>query len=212
MEPTQIIVGLGHQAQNGKDSVAAAIIAKHPQAKRYGFSDALKAEVYEALINDFDPFWPQHEEMWLMSFPCPTDYTGDVVKQIAWIDGQKHEPSVRRLLQVWGTEYRRADDPLYWVSALSKRLHADKPEIALIADMRYRNEFYWIKGLGGVTVNVVRVGYDNGLTHASEHDLNGAPYDYLLAAGHDDLAGLQAGAVKLFDKICEGKCLATKGA
>lgn len=198
-----LVIAFGHKAQNGKDTAAQAIIEKYPSVKRYAFADAIKSEVYAALIDELDPFWAEHDDLWQLVLPSPPHYTNDIQEQVAWIDGVKNRDSVRRVLQVYGSEWRRAQDPLYWVYCLSKRLHEEKPTVALITDMRFKNEFYWVKGLEGVTVNVVRVGYENGYTHASEHDLNGAPYDYLLATG--DVEALRSGAVRLFERILEDK-------
>lgn len=82
--------------------------------------------------------------------------------------------TVRRILQWWGTEYRRAQDPDYWTKAWGrmveqfdlKRLHV------LIDDVRFMNELQVIKEHGGLIVKIERPGFDGANNHASETSLD----------------------------------------
>lgn len=201
-----LIIGLGHKMRHGKDTVAAELVERFG-AVRYAFADELKVEVFNALCNAKDDFW----QWWYVNEPTDSateplpvvpeygPYGMTRGQKIAWIDQNKH--SLRRVLQVYGTEYRRTQDPMYWVMRLSENVKRDRPAIAVIPDMRFRNEFYWVKSVGGVTVQVVRVGYPSTGGHASEIDLDGAPYDYLIAASDDNVDALRSGALTVFEKI-----------
>lgn len=70
-----------------------------------------------------------------------------------WIEEPK--ASVRRLLQVWGTEYRRWQDEDYWVKALRAWLACREPgENVVVDDVRFRNEAELIHERGGLLVRL----------------------------------------------------------
>ncbi len=83
--------------------------------------------------------------------------------------------TVRRILQWWGTEYRRAQDPDYWTKAWERKVQQyDLDSIhVLIDDVRFMNELQTIKGQGGVVVKIERPGFAAGGNHASEISLDG---------------------------------------
>jgi len=82
--------------------------------------------------------------------------------------------TVRRILQWWGTEYRRAQDPDYWTKAWEQKIRAydlDKVHI-LVDDVRFMNELEMLKGLGAVVVKIDRPGFAAAGNHASETSLD----------------------------------------
>ena len=118
----------------------------------------------------------------------------------------------RTLLQFWGLEYRRAEDPDYWVDCLSANIAGENPKHALISDVRFPNEFNWVKSQGGVTVKVIRPSNTfERSQHESECALDTFEFDYTLinldenpdASGK--LAGIAWGAVRLFDMVTTPK-------
>jgi hypothetical protein len=56
----------------------------------------------------------------------------------------------RTLLQWWGTEFRRSVNPDYWVNKVAQRIAEEKPEIALITDVRFMNEVNFVRKYGEV--------------------------------------------------------------
>ncbi len=82
--------------------------------------------------------------------------------------------TVRRILQWWGTEYRRAEDPDYWTKAWERKLTTIDLQAThiLVDDVRFINELNVIKKLGGVFVRVVRPGFDGANNHSSENSLD----------------------------------------
>ena len=71
----------------------------------------------------------------------------------------------RQILQLWGTEYRRRQDPDYWVKRLEEKLQGLKKVV--IDDVRFPNEVEMIHRLGGRVIRIDRPGPDES-THASE--------------------------------------------
>ena len=82
--------------------------------------------------------------------------------------------TVRRILQWWGTEYRRDQDPDYWTKAWGRKIEQfDLENIhVLIDDVRFMNELDAIKEHGGLIVKIERPGFDGANNHASETALD----------------------------------------
>jgi hypothetical protein len=196
-----LVIGFGYKARHGKDTAAQAIIDAYPQydVRKYPFAAALKAEVnqaaekaggFEFLIAQMRfthnlPDWVVYEPNADMSDPmCPLG------KQ-------------RTLLQWWGTEYRRAQDPYYWVKKTNKKIEIDKPQVALITDMRFPNEFWWVQSVDGVTCKVERAGFldSHANAHSSENAIADAPFDFEILHGEGDIEGLKQAAVEMFEQI-----------
>ena len=109
-----------------------------------------------------------------------------------------------KLLQWWGTEFRRSQDPLYWVTKWKAGIDP-KANIVLATDMRFINEALAVKDVGGYTVRVSRLNADGtpfvdtsrDPNHPSEIELDGHNFDYRLVMKTGDLALLEEWAVTL---------------
>jgi hypothetical protein len=158
-----VIFGFGHRARCGKDTVAQMIKLERSKSplvfngydiRIYSFAQELKREVNKCaeksggMLRLFDdgfrtggylqenenilalPEWVQYDPEAPMDDPdCPYG------KQ-------------RTLLQWWGTEYRRSINPDYWVKQVAKRIAEERPEIALITDVRFPNEVAFCQRYG----------------------------------------------------------------
>lgn len=82
--------------------------------------------------------------------------------------------TVRRILQWWGTEYRRTQDADYWTKAWSRKIgQFDLKKVhVLIDDVRFMNELNVIREHGGLIVKIERPGFDGANNHASETSLD----------------------------------------
>jgi hypothetical protein len=210
-----LIIGLGFESQQGKDVAAAEIIAQRGEQydiRTYPFARLLKLEVYAALCTPTDPFWPFYENLtkrtpnpdfyWSVKIPKPKSAFSPEAEQLAWIEENK--PALRRILQVYGSEYRRFQDPFYWVRANGSRIKEEDPQVALITDMRFLNEAFFVKANDGWTIRCIREGYTNTAAsgHMSEHQLKDYEFDYVITAA--DVETLKADAVEVFDQIIKG--------
>jgi len=82
--------------------------------------------------------------------------------------------TVRRLLQWWGTEYRRAQDSDYWTKAWGRKIEQyelDRAHI-LVDDVRFMNELEVIRVHGGLIVKIERPGFSGANNHSSETSLD----------------------------------------
>jgi LmbE family N-acetylglucosaminyl deacetylase len=190
-----LIIGFGHRARQGKNTAAAAVQECFPLDTNVGmasFADALRMEVRKAsakmggayyLVQDFKaaglmPDWVQAEP-----------------------SGKQ-----RLILQWWGTDYRRKQDPDYWVKKLMAKLDAWQPDAVLITDVRFPNEADAIKAAGGVLVKVVRTSEPDFVVneHPSESALDAyTGWDYTLRAA--DVPELKQKARALYAEIVRSR-------
>lgn len=198
------IIGLGHKARQGKNTAAVAMISAAPpecHARIYAYADALRAEVKAAIkgagslkalvrrgcVGPYKNHVPD---------ACPIGCT----PLASWVKVEDGKP--RTLLQWWGTDYRRAQDPEYWVKRLQETLDRDNPEIAVITDVRFPNEAAAIKKMGGYLVKVERTTTPDidVPAHPSEQSLDGyTGWDFQIQAATVRECHLQA--ADIFHKI-----------
>lgn len=201
-----LIVGVCGNARAGKNTVAEHIVEKYRRSidtHVYSFASALKIEVYDWLsvfgcycvhtdmFNAVDPY----------TVPTPIRTEISDSDKIAWIELNKD--LLRDMLQKHGTELRRAQDETYWISRLLSRVANERPAVALISDVRFRNEV----DVCHVTVRVERNGYvepDKSVgQHVSETELSEVKCDYVIKNCEGNLPGLHAQAESVFEEILE---------
>lgn len=219
-----LILGFGHRACRGKNAAAQAIADERGgryNIHQYSFATELKKEANAAAVSAGGmlelfkaggvtegfgigkhftcfPEWVVYD-----TEPDMTDPLCPLGKQ-------------RKLLQWWGTEYRRAQHPAYWVKKLFKTIDAEKPQVALVTDVRFFNELFALKEKRpdrvGYCIRIDREGFDDSATnsgHVSEQELDAAlvgdprGYDFGITVRDGDLDELLKNAVYLFDLICE---------
>jgi hypothetical protein len=192
--PKTLVIGFGYKARHGKDTAVKSIIesfGSQYDIKRYAFGDALKREV-----NELDQF------AWCMRNGIPYDFQPSMDDPLCRTQHGKQGA----LLQWYGTEYRRNQDEFYWVNKLRETLEKEQPKVALISDVRFRNEAYFVKACDGFLVKCSRLGYssiDSGrsTTHKSEVDLDGFTFDYEINVPDGELDTLKQDAVEVFNLI-----------
>jgi len=191
------IIGFGHRARQGKNSAAVAMINASPigsEVRMYAYADALRAEVRKA-TNDAGGL----RELIKQGHSKPGGLGQDGWMP-EWVVAEEGKP--RTLLQWWGTDYRRAQDPDYWVKRLMERLEREQPDIALITDVRFLNEAEAIHRAGGYVVKVTRTTAPDIVVpgHSSEDGLDGyTGWDYEIKAA--DLPELRTQAEAIYQKI-----------
>ena len=153
--PPRVVVGFTGHMKVGKDT-AAGVLVKEFGFVKVGFADALKREVCErfprTLREVSDLTWGS--------------LTGDRLMKLK-------PPWIRALLQEYGTEVRRADDPHYWVTKWQDTVdHLPLMAKVVVPDVRFENEVQVILAMEGHVVRIVRPGY-TGDTHASERGVGG---------------------------------------
>jgi len=209
-----IVVGFGYKARSGKDTAVAHLVEAYKDRydiRRYAFADDLKADFYDLLLLPLHDYWytvgASFANVSYLALPHPRDTFGGATygEKLAWI--AEHKTELGNHLQIYATDYIRAKDSFYWVRRLRERLTADKPQVALISDVRFFNEFYFVKAFGGFTVKVSREGFrlndGRSESHASETELNDAKFDFEINVLDGAVDELKRDAETVFDMIVE---------
>lgn len=215
-----LILGLGNKARHGKDSFAQSIIryygnldavySKHQMTPNHkptiiqhlSFADALYKEVNAFLAT-------QAGRNWMDGFrgmrpDGVTSIPDWVTPDNPLVDPRAPLGKFTKLLQWWGTEYRRSQDQNYWVNQWKAAVNPNA-FIVFSTDMRFFNEAQAIKDLGGYTIQINRLNVDGtpfvdtsrDPNHPSERQLDYYNYDFKITVKTGDLVLLDEWAVTL---------------
>lgn len=214
------IIGFGNKARQGKDECAKAIKERYSsmwcyrdvrfKVQHLAFADALYREVNDWLATDQGSLWLNHLGGEVQGYGLNIIWMPPWVMPSANAEKSDKAPYGKHplLLQWWGTEYRRKQDPDYWVKRWKEAIDPDA-NLVLTTDMRFKNEAQAIKDLGGFTVNVTRrtvdgapfVAHDRNGSHPSEMALDDFPFDFYLVNSDGHLRFLHEQAVTLVEYL-----------
>ena len=108
-----------------------------------------------------------------------TDKQKNSLTNILWEDmpgkeAQSHKPgkmTAREVLQYVGTDFFRKFYPNVWLDSCLRKIEQESPEIALISDVRFKNEIKGIQKKKGFILGLKRDPYKKGDKHASEVEI-----------------------------------------
>jgi len=186
----RVLIGLAGRAGVGKDFTFGQLLERDPERfTRLALADGVRFEVEMALtsrsLRSMEFFGAQIDELWRKPYPL----------------------EIRRLLQWWGTDLRRAESEDYWLWFLEERLSWRFPptDFLVITDVRFPNEAEWVRSKGGLVVQLVchhdirrsRLGGTLPPEHASESSVDLIRADLQVETG--DPARYQQGVKDIFD-------------
>lgn len=145
------IIAIAGHARSGKDSLYS-ILEKHYAkqgliCKRFAFADELKYEVDEFLTAK--------------------------VGVSAWTSDNVEKAMIRPFLVFWGTEFRRGQNADYWIECMknSENWRDSNADVHIITDLRFSNEYLWLKGLDATCIYLSRELANGELLQApNEHE------------------------------------------
>src|SRR5271157_3745738 len=218
---TQLILGLGNKARQGKDSFVDAVEAhylrqlaaanmhglskfKGIKIQKLSFADALYKEVNAWL--KANPAWAKLPGAQWVSPDNIVFALPDWVQPTPNAEVSPRAPYGKHslLLQWWGTDYRRAQNPNYWVEQWAKALDPTA-DIVMTPDMRFINEALMVKAKGGYAIRVSRLNADGtpyvdktrDPNHRSETELDDFNFDYRITVKSGEMALLDEWAISL---------------
>lgn len=142
-----MIIGICGYKGSGKSTVAE-YIAKTYDFQRVNFKDALVEEMRERFPDTIRAIMEEYPE----------------VK--SFFDDKP--PIARALMQNYGTDVRRKDNPDYWVEKYGKKIDSLGDYNIVTDDVRFLNEADAVKLAGGVIIRVVVEGEESADAHVSE--------------------------------------------
>ena len=218
---SQLIIGLGHRARQGKDYAAQYIANTFGNVHILHWADALYKEVQHIDHKDNFPLIKKEGNIYSVfdtighdGSPIHRLFTKDEVPKLDKIfsdrgifeyEGMEEKDS--ELLQFWGTDYRRKIfGANYWVNRTLQDIKSiDDNSIIVIPDTRFFNEFDTIKFMDGIYVEVERYNLDNSRyyandrdpNHPSENELDDISYDYIIKAQSGDVKTLRDSIINI---------------
>ena len=144
--------------------------------KIYAFADVLKEFAVDVLGLEYNQVYGTNEEK-----NSPTHLLWENMPT----GNNKGPMTGREVLQYFGSDICRKMYENIWFDACIRRIRKDKPELALISDVRFPNEIKGVQNEGGVVFGLPRDIVNGKDTHSSEQvDLSLC--DYLLPKGDID--------------------------
>lgn len=181
------VTGFTGKMGSGKTTACDYMLTHFPKHVKVNFKDALVAELkknfmpllremYHATIEfaiDGEPYYEKDEDMCKYLFKVKP-------------------PLVRKLLQGYGTEVRRADDPNYWVKQwkIEVQKQLDLGNWVVCDDVRFLNEAEAIHEMGGILVRIQRPDIVDTGTHSSETEMEQIGVSRIIETKQGDLESL----------------------
>lgn len=170
-----IIVGISGRIGHGKDAIAKRL------QERWGFAvvsfaSGLKEEVEERLPRTL-------RAMHDLVCTAPACLHVSHIRELVW--NIKPSP-FRELLQEYGSDVRRADQPDYWTEKWKWKAAAHR--LVAVPDVRFPNEYAMLRSMGAKLWRVERPGFgptEAATLHPSETSLDNHPWDAVLRNDQD---------------------------
>jgi len=172
----KIIGFIGHKG-TGKTTACRIVESHIKKVVQHNFKDGLVSELKEI----FPKVLEEIAEMYY--------HNDDKEGRIDRLFFNK-PPVMRALMQNFGIEFRRADDPDYWVNLWKKSLVLDEG-LVLVDDVRFKNEAEAVKSSGGILIRLVRGDIVNTDKHSSEVELKMIKEDHRIVTCVGELSKLE---------------------
>lgn len=183
-----MIIGIAGKAASGKTTAAQHMVDRMNRETRIIPMAAVLREEVEAFLcrsgaaSDVPLLYGSQQDKVTVFYVDEAkalshcDQWRDFIRVNRSIQNQEGKTAVtpRLLLQWWGTEYRRAQDPDYWTKVWGRKVEGLDPERLnlLVDDVRFSNELKVIREHGGLLVKIERPGFNGANNHSSENSLD----------------------------------------
>lgn len=154
--------------QTGKSTAAKYLESKG--YVRHNFKDALVQELKDGfpdLLREIDSQWKKD-----------LIRGGATYDVLDWDLFDKKPPLMRALMQNYGTDVRRKEDPDYWVKQWAKNSYGHDKIVC--DDVRFINEAAKVKERGGIIIRLTRPDITSGGEHSSETEQLQIEVDYTI--------------------------------
>lgn len=182
-----MIIGLIGYAGSGKDTTADFLVENYNFTK-LSFGSILK-DVVASLFS-----WPRE----LLEGDTNESRIFRETKDEWWSKELNMEITPRKMFQMIGTDIMRNHFHTdIWLLSLKKKL--TQYDNVIITDIRFNNEYDFVKKLGGIIIKIVRPNISI-LNHSSELSIDKFDYDYSII-NNDNIESLLFKIIKLIRKL-----------
>ena len=133
--------------------------------RKYSFADKLKQICVDVMgltnaqVNGSNTDKNTHTHLKWQNMPAKSSFNNPK---------KKGSMTAREFLQYFGTDICRHMYENVWVDTVLRRIDAEKPELALISDVRFPNEVKCIQDRGGFVIGLSRSPFQTTQRHSSE--------------------------------------------
>jgi len=177
-----MIIGLTGFKQAGKSTVAEYLEDNYSFV-RINFKDALVADIKKRFPD--------------LLITLADIYHTETIDDLFTIK----PPAVRKLMQNYGTDVRRADELDYWVSRWRVAASSKPDDNIAVDDVRFLNEAYAIRDMGGIIIRVVMEDQEQNDQHKSELEHLQIDPDFTITAVKGDHAHVYRQVETVIDTI-----------
>lgn len=169
------MIGLAGRAGAGKDT-AADVLCQAYQFFRLAFADPVRKEIVKSFGIDARLFGVSTKELKTDVLAIGRCDDAVFMKLMGAAGHDIAAPrSPREIMRWWGTEYRRAQNPMYWINkarAVLDEASSRGFRRFVITDLRFKNEADFVRRHNGQVWMVKRAGADAVIAdHQSESEL-----------------------------------------
>lgn len=189
------VLGLSGMKGSGKDSVYYELRNHYPNVIRIAFGDGLKEDISQTFGIDLKEMHKDEDyKNTTMSGVTWGDLIDDFGLDVKLSGGESPYDmlTLRELMQVYGTDIKRKENPNVWIDIVKDKVEALKevdwknPVLIVITDVRFPNEIDLIRNeLGGEVIYLKRrVEGDYHPEHESEKDISKLCSDVVRSRGY----------------------------
>lgn len=161
-----MIIGFKGYKQSGKTTAAKYLTSEHG-FKKASFKDGLIAEMIDNLPDTLNAL-------------C-LEYSMQINELF-----EKKPHIMRTLMQNYGTDVRRKDNPNYWVDIWNTTV-ANLEGNVVVDDVRFENEADAVRLAGGIIVHIANVDLEQTDSHVSETEMSDIEADFTIECKTGDL-------------------------
>lgn len=124
-----------------------------------------------------------HRQPHRVAFADPLKEEVSALLNVPVADLEADKARFRGILQWWGTEWRRGQNPNYWIDLTRARIRALRGStgMVVVTDVRFPNEAELIESMGGTVVRISRLEADTVVDpHSSEVVMDSYPFRHVI--------------------------------